>query len=54
MQPQVIPAGTVVDTMTPEWSHVKVAPPNSVPLNSLTADWMGHEIGPSNLYEDGW
>jgi len=54
MQSQVLPAGTIVDTMEAQWSWVTAAPPNAVPLNSLTADWMRHEPQPRHLYEDGW
>jgi hypothetical protein len=38
----LLPAGTIIDTSQPEWSQLAnvVAPPNAVPLDQATYNWM--------------
>jgi hypothetical protein len=51
-QPQLVPAGTTINTDLPEWSWVTVAPPGAVALNRFTQDRMGSDAGPPDFSEE--
>jgi hypothetical protein len=51
-QPQLVPAGTTIDTDLPEWSWVKSPPPGAVALNRFTQERMGPDCGPPDLAEE--
>jgi len=51
-QPQLVPAGTVIDTNLPEWEWVKIPPPGAVALSRFTQERMGPDAGPPDFAEE--